>query len=504
MTRPARPLRALLVSTLFLTAAPSRGFAQAAETGDVPALTRALDSIRAERIVADVAYVACDDMGGRDTPSVGQRLTARFIKNRLQRIGWKPGAGRPGAKDPFLYGYPLLFKRMKEPDTHALLEKGEQRFLLTIGSDYWFAPPGLDNQETKGGIVFCGGGSKGDFAAAPNARGHWALCVDDGGANSLNDVDERARAAGAIGVLAVLAADAKAPSYAEAYGRFLPFLRNGRAQALESAGDKRATTLPKSYLSPLAAEKIWELAGTKKPELGAPLGITFTDTRKLIGDGTIECEDVVGFWPGSDPTLSKEVILCSAHYDHLGTAADGTVYNGADDNASGTSALLALSEALVVRGPLRRSVMLIWVSGEEKGLYGSAAWCKAPFFPNDGRAIADINIEMVGRNAPNQILLTPTRANPAYNGLVRIAEQLAPGEGFTDVKSADEYYTRSDHAMFAKLNIPVVFLFDDVHADYHKPTDKVEKIDGDKIRRVTRLVLRMVNDLQVEPLDFGK
>jgi hypothetical protein len=447
-------------------------------------------------------------MGGRDTPSVGQRLAARFIRNRLQRIGWKAGAARPGAKDPWIYTYPLLFKRMKEPDTRALLEKGEQRFLLTVGTDYWFAPPGLENQETTGSVVFCGNGTKADFAAAPGVRGKWALCLD--GAAGLGGVEERAQPAGAIGILAVLAPDSNAPSYAEANGRILPLLRNGMIQQGQQGqpGDvaalKKSATLAKTYLAPQAADKIFELAGTAKPAVGQDLGVCFTDTRRLVGDGAIECENVVGFWPGSDPALAKEVILCSAHYDHLGTSADGTVYNGADDNGSGVAALLALSEALVVHGPMRRPVALIWVSGMEKGLFGSAAWAKAPFLPNDGRAIADINLDMVGRNAANQILVTPTRDHPAYNGLVRMAEQLAVGEGFTDVKSADEYYTRSDAAMFAKLGIPVLHLFNDVFPEYHKPTDDAERVDGDKIRRVTRLVLRILNDLQVDGLDLGK
>jgi len=111
---------------------------------------------------------------------------------------------------------------------------------------------------------------------------------------------------------------------------------------------------------------------------------------------------------------------------------------------------------------------------------------------------------MVGRNAPNQILLTPTRDHPAWNGLVPMAERLAAGEGFTDVMGADEYYTRSDAAMFAKLGIPVLHFFNDVYPEYHKPTDDVERLDGDKIRRVARLVLRILNDLQVDRLDLGK
>jgi hypothetical protein len=502
MREVARSRGALVLAGAFLTSTPARAPAQAADGSSVPALTRALDSIRAERILADVAYLSCDDMAGRDTPSPGQRLAARFIRNRLQRIGWKPGVARPGAKDPYLYTYPLGFKRMKEPETHALLQRGKESYLLAVGTDYWFTPPGLDNLEVSGGVVFCGAGTKGDFAAATNVRGRWALCLD--GAAGLTGVEERAQPAGAIGVLAVRGKDSTGAGYAEAYGRFLPFLRNGQVTPLDGPAERRATVVPRAYLGPLAAEKIWELAGTSKPAVGQELGISFTDTRKVIGDGTIECENVVGYWPGTDPTLSKEVILCSAHYDHLGTSADGTVYNGADDNGSGSAALLALSEALVVRGPLRRSVVLIWVSGKEKGLCGSAAWAKAPFLPGDGKAIANVNLDAVGRNAPNQIQMTPTRNHPASNGLVRLVEQLAPGEGFTDLKNGDEYYTRSDQAMFARLGIPVLFFSSDIHDDYHKPTDDAEKVDGDKVRRVARLVLRMVNDMQVDGLDLAK
>jgi len=224
----ACPSGLLAVASLFLAMATARGRGQSANGSGVPALARALDSIRADRIVADVAYLACDEMGGRETPSVGQRLAARFIRNRLQRIGWKPGAPRPGAKDPWLYTHPLQFKRMKEPDTRALLEKGEQRFLLTIGTDYWFAPPGLENQETTGSVVFCGNGTKAEFAAAPGVRGKWALCLD--GAPGLGGIEERAQPVGAIGILVVLVFDLKALSYVEANGRFLPFLRNGTIQ----------------------------------------------------------------------------------------------------------------------------------------------------------------------------------------------------------------------------------------------------------------------------------
>src|SRR5262249_39314182 len=109
----------------------------------------------------------------------------------------------------------------------------------------------------------------------------------------------------------------------------------------------------------------------------------------------------------------------------------------------------------------------------------------------------DLNLDMVGRNAPETLLITPSKELEEYNGLTRLAERLAPLEGFPVLGSADEFWTRSDHMNFARnLGIPVAFLFCGEHEDYHQPTDDVEKIDCDKIRRVTRLVLRMLDALQ--------
>ena len=227
-----------------------------------------------------------------------------------------------------------------------------------------------------------------------------------------------------------------------------------------------------------------------------------TDVRATAGGETFEAENVCGWWPGSDPVLRKEAIVISAHYDHVGTR-DRQIYNGADDNASGSAGLLALAEGLAAYGPMRRSVLLLWVSGEEKGLLGSDAWARSPWLPGQSRAVANVNIDMIGRNAPDKLLITPTAALPQHNGLVRLADRLAPDEGFGPLGSCDEYWFRSDHASFSQhLEIPVTFLFADVHEDYHEPTDTADKVDFDKIRRVMRLVLAMLDGLQGDSLDI--
>ena len=163
--------------------------------------------------------------------------------------------------------------------------------------------------------------------------------------------------------------------------------------------------------------------------------------------------------------------------------------------------LLALAEALVAEGPLRRSVLLLWVSGEEKGLWGSAAWTEDPVLPAGAVPVCDLNIDMIGRNAPDGIFLTPSSEHAAFNGLSSLVYTLAPSEGFRDIGSADAYWSRSDHMNFERnLGIPVAFLFSGEHADYHRPTDTADKIDYDKIRRVTRLVFRVLCALQEDEL----
>jgi Zn-dependent M28 family amino/carboxypeptidase len=193
-------------------------------------------------------------------------------------------------------------------------------------------------------------------------------------------------------------------------------------------------------------------------------------------------------------------VIVVAHYDHLGVDLDGKVHPGADDNGSGVVALLALAEALAAHGPLECSVLLLWTSGEEKGLWGSQAFVADPCLPGGASPVACINLDMVGRHSGHQLSLTPfEESHPSYSELAALAADLAQDSGFTELESADEVFHRSDHHSFLRLGIPVVSFYDHMTADYHAPTDTPEKVDGDKIRRVVRLVLSMLLELQGDP-----
>lgn len=490
-----RPLALFCLSVALALHAPA--LASAAGNNISPA---ALETINADEIRSDIFFVASDEMRGRDTPSEEQRIVARYIRARLQRLGVAPGAPMG-----YFFEYPLYLPRLERAATFARWIAA-QPAELDLGRDYWFAARRLRDLALEGRVVFCGKGGRVEVEKAQVA-GKWALVLDDGGMTG--EIERNLGAAGALGALLTPTDDYKSKSYAERF--------KGNAAALDAARPQyprerpeepdKGAGLPFLFLTRPAAQQLWPAlaeADAKLPKPGFELDGSFAHARKLVGDGgTVKAEDVCGFWPGSDPVLKSEVILVSAHYDHVGVGRNGEVFNGADDNGSGTCGVLALAEALVTNGPLRRSVMLIWVSGEEHGLWGSQAWTEHPWLPDGARAVCDINMDMIGRNAPDYLMVTPTAALPAHSRLVRIAEELAPLEGFAKLENADRYWERSDQFNYAtKLKIPAVFLFNGEHEDYHKSTDDPDKVDCDKIRRVSRLVLRMLGSLQDDKLEL--
>lgn len=480
-------LSALLLSTATLQASPPPTNSGGSK------IEAALATITADDIRADLHFIASDELAGRDSPSVGLRVAARFLRARLLRLGWEPGAG-----ESFFYEYPLFVRRIDPEATVASLVRGEDRTVLKWGRDYFFPSRGIGIADENRDVVFCGEGTEEEFEGVA-ARGRWALCVD--GDLHWRKREKNAMRAGAKGLLVTPGPNYEDEGYAQRFSRDTEMAERAKPMRVDPKRDNQV--YPHTYLVSDVATPIFGDLTQAVPELGTQFDVSFHEQRTLVGDaGNVTLENVCGFWPGSDPTLSKEVIIVSAHYDHVGQRS-GDIYNGADDNGSGTCGLLAMAEMLTEYGPLRRSVMLMWVSAEEKGLLGSEAWAKAPMLPPDHRAVCNINIDMIGRNDPDYLLITPTKQHREYNGLVRLAEKLAPEEGFPELGSCDSFWERSDHTNFAKhMGIPVTFLFSDVHDDYHKPTDTVEKIDYDKILRVSRLVVRMLEGLQDDELDL--
>lgn len=258
--------------------------------------------------------------------------------------------------------------------------------------------------------------------------------------------------------------------------------------------------------------------GKEKPSKKNKEVSRFSATLNEEGE-LLQSSNVLAFIPGSDPILSKEVVVITAHYDHIGIE-NGVVYNGADDDGTGTVALLEIAEAFMAakkegHSP-RRSILIMTVSGEEKGLLGSSYYVNHPVVPLEN-TVADLNIDMIGRNdiahqdTTNYIYIIGSnmlstdlhkaneKANQQYAGLTLDYK-------FNRLDDPNQFYYRSDHYNFAKNNIPSIFYFSGIHEDYHQPGDDLEKINFLKVERVAQLVFHtaweVANDNHRPRLDF--
>tara|TARA_R110002124_G_scaffold227889_2_gene393248 strand:- start:109 stop:1131 length:1023 start_codon:yes stop_codon:yes gene_type:complete len=213
-----------------------------------------------------------------------------------------------------------------------------------------------------------------------------------------------------------------------------------------------------------------------------------------------ESENVVAFIKGSEKP--DEIIVVSAHLDHVGVDKEGNIFNGADDDGSGTVALLEMAQAFQKavkdgNGP-KRSILFLHVTGEEIGLFGSRYYTENPIFPLEN-TVCNLNIDMIGRIAPEKT------ENPNYIYLIgsdklsqelhNLSEEtnkkytnLELDYTFNDDNDPNRFYYRSDHYNFAKNNIPVIFYFNGVHEDYHKHTDTPDKIEYELMAKRTQLV----------------
>ncbi len=213
----------------------------------------------------------------------------------------------------------------------------------------------------------------------------------------------------------------------------------------------------------------------------------------------VSTENVLGLIEGTDK--KDEIVVLTAHYDHIGKEGD-KIYFGADDDGSGTTALLELAEAfgLAARDGHRprRSILIMPVTAEEKGLMGSEYYTDKPVFPLKN-TVADLNIDMIGRldeahkDDPNYVYIIGS--DRLSTQLHKISEEankksvnIQLDYRFNSFDDPNRFYFRSDHYNFAKNRIPVIFYFNGVHEDYHKPTDTVDKINFEKLAKITRLV----------------
>ncbi len=442
-----------------------------------------------------LTVIAGAAMEGRETAMPGQKKAAAYIEAYFKKIGLQPGVEG---------GYQLQFPVYVDSVESAVLNingnalQQNKDFTLQTSS---FASGNWSAKD----IVFASYGltdSINNNFDGLDVKDKWVMVIDGTPA----DMDNTPEAVSYPNYLAVR----RKPAAIKAKGVkglliIVKALPTGARASLKGDMyvDKKGSSVPVIYVTPQVASGILKQpldSFTKlKPVVRGiyPAMLSFNEEKTTRN---LNSSDVIGVLPGSDK--KDEYVFVTGHYDHLGKQGD-VIYYGADDDGSGTTSVLQIANAFAQakkngHGPSRTMVFMT-VSGEEKGLWGSEYYTDHPVFPL-AQTDVDLNIDMVGRIDPNY---KGDSLNYVYTiGEDKLSSDLLPisdsinkqymnlqlDRRFNDPADPNRFYYRSDHYNFAKNGVPVIFYFNGVHADYHKPTDTIEKINFDLMAKRDKLV----------------
>jgi hypothetical protein len=497
----------VLPAALALAACAAPAFAQAPAASPTPAgtlsLAEAAATITPQDLFTRIEFIASDEMRGRDTPSRELNIVAGYLVNQYKLMGFQP-AGENGT---FYQWWPFPLRALNTGAARLQFAARGATQSLSIGRDFW--PVGGTTGDLSGGLVFVGHGQ--DAATGPGTlAGRVAVTALPGGMNrdfriGRSQRSSAARRAGAVAVVNVLDRNWTADSVA----KYSPqFLRPTRSMGTEVG-------YPELFITYDAARQLFTSAGLNLDQLysGAgeasfrPVALPGVTLGAALPVTTVEdarAPNVAAMIPGSDPQLRNEYVVLSAHMDHVGVgqAVNGdSIYNGADDDASGTIGILEVAEAFARLGQRpKRTIVFLHVSGEEKGLLGSQWYSEHPTLPLN-QIVANINVDMIGRNDADSVVVIGKN----YSTLGAVANRLAAAHSELRLTLADDlwpeqrFFFRSDHFNFARKEVPAIFFFSGVHEDYHRPSDHVEKIDTDKASRIARMVFYIANDVANDP-----
>ncbi|MFT3743859.1 MAG: M28 family peptidase [Pyrinomonadaceae bacterium] len=503
---------------------PTAGFAQAPAVKITPAEKKAAEAVTAKQLSDYLYFVASDEMEGRDTPSRGLDTVAKFIGMNLDKWGFKP-AGDDGSF------YQKISLVRDVPDAaNSKLEIAGRSFVA--GTDF---VRGAGSGSVSGSLVFGGSGwsvkAKGmDPLAGVDAKGKIVVFTSAGGGrNAMPAGLTRADLTGQRGVdwadPMTNAERAGAVAVIMIGGATLNQNTGGRGPGYAMEKLRPAASMPVINITTTVADAIFAgESGDRNGTAGFALSKS-ANANIAVKRETASTQNVVALWEGSDPTLKSEMVAIGAHYDHVGVNLNAPgpdkIWNGADDDGSGTVAVLSIAEALA-KAPTRpkRSVLFVWHCGEEKGLWGSEYFNKFPTV-DIKKVIAQLNIDMIGRSRaagntePKDKDLTD--GNTIYvigkdmmsSTLGAIVDGANKGylnmnydTRYDDPKDTNRFFFRSDHFNYAVNGIPIAFWFDGVHVDYHGPADTADKIDYPRMEKITRtifLTLWELTDLKERP-----
>ncbi len=438
---------------------------------------------------ARIGFLASDALSGRDTPSPGLETAAAYIANEFKAFGLQP-AGDSGT---FIQRWPFERRRISTNSIQAVLSANAWTRPLKY-LDEFFVIPG--QQDTVSGAVFYAGIASSQPAAVPaTARGQILVYYIPGKA-----ADEAWLGTIRVSLPAAFTAQPKAivllldPEFPRDQVSYVATNASGEEAPAPIIGIRYDAAKEWFAQAGLSLDAVRARAA---PDAAASAA-TLTLTTRMEADAA-RPPNVVAILPGSDPALRDTYVVFSAHMDHVGVGAPNTkgdsIYNGADDDASGTSAVLELAQAFAALPAAqrpKRSLIFLTVSGEEKGLFGSKYFVDHPPVPAE-KIVADINIDMIGRNHPDTVVAI----GQEYSTLGDLVQQVRRAHPelklvvAPDLWPQEQLFFRSDHFNFAAMNIPSIFFTTGLHPDYHQPSDEVETINTEKLARITQLVFHL-------------
>jgi len=495
-----------------------------------------LESISSDELKTHMLFLASDELEGRDTGEPGLQVAARYLAVQAEALGLQP----LDADKDYLQPYLIADKGYDREKSHIAITGADGSVSLNEDPFYVFPAPSGDQTIYEGDVVFAGYGINdkeqgyNDFEnidiqdkvvmimnRAPMNEDGTEAQFDNAKWTDMQNFQykmmyiysQKPRA-----VLMVMDPKSGMESIEDINPAIAKFLSRSRELKTEDKEeDSPMGNRPGMILIHRnVADQLLASSGKNLKDLQLEIDRDLKPNSFLIEGSSIKIElhmessdleiyNVFGMIEGSDPELKDEMVIYVAHYDHVGTDGKGGVFNGADDNASGTVALIEIAEAFTKeeKGP-KRSIGILWVSAEEIGLFGSQYFAEHPLIPKE-KIAAVINLDMVGRTKSPEDELSDRSGLTIQGGdsvkvigglqsevLMKINEKTLKACGlvgnyqYNNLKDPNRYFYRSDHINFARQDIPVLFYSTGTHRDYHMVSDEEEAIDYDKFLKMTR------------------
>lgn len=494
------------------------------------------DEITVEFLRSHLKVFAADSMKGRETGTPALEKAARYLARQYRKMGLKP----VGDNGSYFQHFKLAANVTSSITyiTYKKTDEGRKVVSRSVSSrnspaNYVRAFWGSDTLDAP--IVFAGFGvvdstNNVNHLAGVELKNKWVMYfadiphVVDGDTLISSNVTNRQRLitlirAKGVSKILVIADQKKFRQTAKAATGQLGEKTQMRLPYL-SEGEDSDSNRSYNYISRKMAAKILGLEGAEaldefkqnlienitefEPYVTGYYLKQVPDTKKVI----FETQNVVAYFEGGDPQLKDQVVVLTSHYDHVGIgppdSTGDTIYNGADDDGSGTIGLLniayAFSEAAEDGIRPRRSILFLNVAAEEKGLLGSRYYTDHPIFPIE-KTVANLNVDMIGRIDKKHekkgitdyvYIIGGSLISSGLDSLLHVANrrtgELILSYRYNTLDDPHQFYRRSDHWNFARLGVPFIFFFSGVHEDYHQPGDEVKDIRFDKYRQIVQTI----------------